>query len=54
MALMLRDQAGNYTREMYNPYLNKWVNATASHMPWLDGSNVALISCYDITRFRKA
>lgn len=41
------------TMELFNHNLRVWTNATASIIPWVDGRQVCLMSCSDVTRYKQ-
>lgn len=43
-----------YTVEFHNQNLGVWTLATADQMEWVDGKQVCILCCSDITRFKKS
>ena len=50
----LRRTGQPYTVEFHNQNLGVWTLATADQMEWVDGKQVCILCCSDITRFKKA
>lgn len=44
---------GACTKEIYNPGLELWTKTTATRLHWMDGRLVYLISCADITAYKR-
>ena len=53
MLAMKQHDEQRATMEIENPSLDRWVEATASRIPWSGGNKAVLLCCTDITRFRR-
>ena len=52
-ALVLNEEKPNDMREIYNPFLQAWWMMDASLLSW-QGQPAILLTCYDITEYKKA
>ena len=40
-------------KEVYSAYLGDWTDCIADGVPWTDGRQACLMSCYDITQYKR-
>lgn len=40
-----------YTMDIYNDYFDIWTNTTVSNITWIDGREVCLVCCSDISKY---